>query len=229
MGCTTAKERIESRMLTLKMKRLGIKEEKQKYFDLYERLTGEKLQRKEVPNYIPPEEIQRLKGLYFIKFKDPNNEDNEESEENKKDDNSDYYIISENGNQIINDNENKNVEIIISEENKNTNIKNIIENNNIKIGDYEKIKNKKDNNDKEYNSGEEKNFISNELINNNIKNANKTDDSLLIKKININLMDDLIEKGKINQLIQDESTDHTRKNNQKKEEILINQDQSENI
>ena len=52
---------------------------------------------------------------------------------------------------------------------------------------------------------------------------------LLIKKININLMDDLIKKGKINQLIQDESTDHTRKNNQKKEEILINKDQSENI
>ena len=42
-------------------------------------------------------------------------------------------------------------------------------------------------------------------------------------------MDDLIEKGKINQLIQDESTDHTRKNNQKKEEILINQDQCKNI
>ena len=189
MGCTTAKERIESRMLTLKMKRLTIKEKKQKYFDLYERLTGEKLQRKEVPNYIPPEEIQRLKGLYFIKFKDPNNEDNEESEENKKDDNSDYYIISENGNQIINDNENKNVEIIISEEYKNTNIKNIIENNNIKIGDYEKIKNKKDNNDKEYNSGEKKNIISNELINNNAKNENKTDNSQLNIKNNIKLMD----------------------------------------
>ena len=159
MGCTTAKERIESRMLTLKMKRLGIKEEKQKYFDLYERLTGEKLQRKEVPNYIPPEEIQRLKGLYFIKFKDPNNEDNEESEENKKDDNSDYYIISENGNQIINDNENKNVEIIISEENK------------------------------EFNSGEKKNDISNELINNNAKNENKTDNSQLNIKNNIKLMD----------------------------------------
>ena len=115
MGCTTAKERIESRMLTLKLKRVTIKEKKQKYFDLYERLTGEKLQRNEAPNYIPPEEIQRLKGLYFIKFKDPNNED---FEENKKDDNSDYYIISENGNQLINDNENKNVVIIISEENK---------------------------------------------------------------------------------------------------------------
>ena len=47
MGYTTAKERIESRMLTLKMKRLAIKEEKQKYFDLYERLTGQKLQRNE--------------------------------------------------------------------------------------------------------------------------------------------------------------------------------------
>ena len=42
-------------------------------------------------------------------------------------------------------------------------------------------------------------------------------------------MDDLIEKDKIKQLIQDESTDDTRKNNQKNEEILINQDQSENI
>lgn len=189
MGCTTAKERIESRMLTLKMKRLGIKEEKQKYFDLYERLTGQKLERNEVPNYIPPEEIQRLKGLYFIKFKDPNNEDNEESEENKKDDNSDYYIISENGNQIINDNENKNVEIIISEENKNINRKNIKENKNIKIGDYEKKKYIKDDNDKEYNSGEKKNDISNELINNNAKNENKTDNSQLNIKNNIKLMD----------------------------------------
>lgn len=199
MGCTTAKERIESRMLTLKLKRVTIKEKKQKYFDLYERLTGEKLQRNEVPNYIPPEEIQRLKGLYFIKFKDPNNEDNEESEENKKDDINEYYIVSENDNQLINDNENKNVEIIISEENK------------------------------EFNSGEKKNVISNELINNNGKNENKTDNSQLNIKNNIKLMDDLIEKDKIKQLIQDESTDDTRKNNQKNEEILINQDQSENI
>ena len=199
MGCTTAKERIESRMLTLKLKRVTIKEKKQKYFDLYERLTGEKLQRNEVPNYIPPEEIQRLKGLYFIKFKDPNNEDNEESEENKKDDINEYYIVSENDNQLINDNENKKVEIIISEENK------------------------------EFNSGEKKNVISNELINNNGKNENKTDNSQLNIKNNIKLMDNLIEEDKINQLIQDESTDDTRKNNQKNEEILINQDQSENI
>jgi hypothetical protein len=199
MGCTTAKERIESRMLTLKLKRVTIKEKKQKYFDLYERLTGEKLQRNEVPNYIPPEEIQRLKGLYFIKFKDPNNEDNEESEENKKDDINEYYIVSENDNQLINDNENKNVEIIISEENK------------------------------EFNSGEKKNVISNELINNNGKNENKTDNSQLNIKNNIKLMDDLIEKDKIKQLIQDENTDDTRKNNQQNEEILINQDQSENI
>ena len=42
-------------------------------------------------------------------------------------------------------------------------------------------------------------------------------------------MDDLIEKDKIKQLIQDENTDDTRKNNQQNEEILINQDQSENI
>jgi hypothetical protein len=199
MGCTTAKERIESRMLTLKLKRVTIKEKKQKYFDLYERLTGEKLQRNEVPNYIPPEEIQRLKGLYFIKFKDPNNEDNEESEENKKDDINEYYIVSENDNQLINDNENKKVEIIISEENK------------------------------EFNSGEKKNVISNELINNNGKNENKTDNSQLNIKNNIKLMDDLIEKDKIKQLIQDENTDDTRKNNQQNEEILINQDQSENI
>ena len=199
MGCTTAKERIESRMLTLKLKRVTIKEKKQKYFDLYERLTGEKLQRNEVPNYIPPEEIQRLKGLYFIKFKDPNNEDNEESEENKKDDINEYYIVSENDNQLINDNENKNVEIIISEENK------------------------------EFNSGEKKNVISNELINNNGKNENKTDNSQLNIKNNIKLMDNWIEEDKINQLIQDESTDDNRKNNQKKEEILINKDQSENI
>ena len=42
-------------------------------------------------------------------------------------------------------------------------------------------------------------------------------------------MDNWIEEDKINQLIQDESTDDNRKNNQKKEEILINKDQSENI
>ena len=42
-------------------------------------------------------------------------------------------------------------------------------------------------------------------------------------------MDNWIEEDKINQLIQDENTDDTRKNNQQNEEILINQDQSENI
>jgi hypothetical protein len=42
-------------------------------------------------------------------------------------------------------------------------------------------------------------------------------------------MDNLNEEDKINQLIQDESTDENRKNNQKNEEILINKDQSENI
>ena len=74
-----------------------------------------------------------------------------------------------------------------------------------------------------------KNDISNELISNNAKNENKTDDSQLNIKNNIKLMDNWIEEDKINQLIQDESTDDNRKNNQKKEEILINKDQSENI
>ena len=76
MGCTTTKERIEKRMSTLKLQRVAIKEEK-KNFELYERLTGQNLQRNEVLNYILPEEIQRLKGIHFIKIKDPNNEDSE--------------------------------------------------------------------------------------------------------------------------------------------------------
>ena len=74
-----------------------------------------------------------------------------------------------------------------------------------------------------------KNDISNELINNNAKYENKTDNYQLNIKNNNKLMDNWIEEDKINQLIQDESTDDNRKNNQKKEEILINKDQSENI
>ena len=57
MGCSINKENIESEMLILQLKKAKIQEERKKMLQMYKDLTGEKLYRKKVPDYIKHEEL----------------------------------------------------------------------------------------------------------------------------------------------------------------------------
>ena len=55
MGCSSAREKIESKMLSLKLERVLIKQEKKKQIAQLEKMTGEKIKREKIPDYIDPE------------------------------------------------------------------------------------------------------------------------------------------------------------------------------
>jgi hypothetical protein len=52
MGCASSREKIESRMLILKLKRIEIKQEREERIKALEKLTGKEIKRKSVPDYI---------------------------------------------------------------------------------------------------------------------------------------------------------------------------------
>jgi len=85
MGCSSSREKIESRMLILKLKRIEIKQEREERIKALEKLTGKEIKRKSVPDYIE-------------KIKDGN--DDMDSEKNS-DSNT---IVNQNENIILNKN-----------------------------------------------------------------------------------------------------------------------------
>ena len=116
MGCTTARERIESKMLTLKLKRVCVLEQKKKYFKDFEKITGKKLYRKEVPDYIPLNEKKRLKYKDF-KIKNENLFNEEENDLENNENNPEYDNNNENNSEkdfefesLNNNNDNNNKE-----------------------------------------------------------------------------------------------------------------------
>ena len=52
MGCDSAKEKIESKMLYLKLERISVREERKKILDELEKITGLKWKRYEIPDYM---------------------------------------------------------------------------------------------------------------------------------------------------------------------------------
>ena len=52
MGCDSAKEKIESQMLYLKLERVSVREERKKILDELEKITGLKWKRYEIPDYM---------------------------------------------------------------------------------------------------------------------------------------------------------------------------------
>ena len=52
MGCTSATEDLESKMLMLKIKRIAIQKERDKKIKKLEKLTGEDVVREAIPDYL---------------------------------------------------------------------------------------------------------------------------------------------------------------------------------
>ncbi len=52
MGCSSSREKLESRMLMLKLKRIEIKQEREERIKALEKLLGKQIPRKSIPDYI---------------------------------------------------------------------------------------------------------------------------------------------------------------------------------
>lgn len=84
MGCTSTKEKLESKMLVLKLERVLIKQERKKMMKALEEIVGGTVKRISVPNYIDPEEIKRIRSQMVKDTKD--DENNSKNESSKKTD-----------------------------------------------------------------------------------------------------------------------------------------------
>ena len=67
MGCTGAKEKLEDRMMLMKLKRMEIQMEKEKELKKLSEIEGKPVQRGIVPDYIDPV-FAREKNLYDDDF-----------------------------------------------------------------------------------------------------------------------------------------------------------------
>jgi hypothetical protein len=52
MGCSTTREKIESKMLKLKLRRVEIKQERNKQIKELEKITGKHVNRQEIEDYV---------------------------------------------------------------------------------------------------------------------------------------------------------------------------------
>ena len=56
MGCATVKEKLESKIMMLKLERVDIRTEREERIKQFQELTGEKIERKPIPDYYIHEE-----------------------------------------------------------------------------------------------------------------------------------------------------------------------------
>jgi hypothetical protein len=61
MGCSIKKENIESEILILQLQKIKIKDERKKMLQKYKDLTGERLIRPKIPDYIDHEAMKEIK------------------------------------------------------------------------------------------------------------------------------------------------------------------------
>ena len=78
MGCTSQREKIESKMLVLKLQRVVIKQKKKK-------IIGGSLLHTPIPDYIDSGEIKRLRRMIFEK---------QTEGDNSKDENDEVYVTN---------------------------------------------------------------------------------------------------------------------------------------
>lgn len=97
MGCATVKEKIESQMMILKLKRVDIIQEREAKLKELERLTGETMKRKPIPDYLirdlPPNK----------KRKNNNDNQNDNNDDNKDEDKSNNKNEEEEDNEESNE------------------------------------------------------------------------------------------------------------------------------
>ena len=58
MGCATVKEKLESKIMLLKLQKVDILQEREEKLKEYQKITGETLHRKPVPDYVIKDESE---------------------------------------------------------------------------------------------------------------------------------------------------------------------------
>ena len=119
MGCTSSREKLESKMLILKLKSIEIKQEREERIKALEKITGKHIQRKSIPDYIEKSNDRNddmdsdrnsdantgdnqkeniiVNKKRFINFQKESNEENESDEnENQSFENSQWESENEN-------------------------------------------------------------------------------------------------------------------------------------
>ena len=76
MGCATVKEKLESKIMLLKLQKVDILQEREEKLKEYQKITGETLHRKPVPDYVIKDESEvnniKIKFIILPRFL-PNN------------------------------------------------------------------------------------------------------------------------------------------------------------
>lgn len=81
MGCGITKEKIESEILILQLTRSEIKQERLEIIEKYKEITGKKLLRPKIPDYIDHEAMKRKKSRNNRKLKKKQRTKESDSEE----------------------------------------------------------------------------------------------------------------------------------------------------
>ena len=85
MGCGITKEKIESEILILQLTRSEIKQERSEIIEKYQEITGKKLRRPKIPDYIDHEAMKRKKIRNNRKLKKKQRTKESDSEESSSD------------------------------------------------------------------------------------------------------------------------------------------------
>ena len=110
MGCATVKEKLESKIMMLKLERVDIRTEREERIKQLQELTGEKIERKPIPDYYIHEEdtnyeINKTKKYSRKSRRIKEESDNESEEESSEDIEVDDDEENEEENEDENDND----------------------------------------------------------------------------------------------------------------------------
>ena len=83
MGCAGAREKIEDKMMLMKLERMEVQMEKEKEPKKLEEIEGHKIKRGHVPDYIDPK-FAREKQIYDEDDDDDDEIENKNTDDNKK-------------------------------------------------------------------------------------------------------------------------------------------------
>ena len=121
MGCSTTREKLESRMLVLKLKKIEINQEREERIKDLQRITGKPVIRNEIPDYIDysndmNDELNSEKS-YENNNNERQNNFNKNSNSKNSDDIESYSYV--NGKDLVND---KRIKKMKNSKNYNSNI-----------------------------------------------------------------------------------------------------------
>ena len=119
MGCATVKEKLESKIMLLKLQKVDILQEREEKLKEYQKITGETLHRKPVPDYVIKDESEvnninikkkKKKPIQNKKRRKRSGNDSDEDSDNDDDDDeeeSDSEQVDSSNISSSNDNENR--------------------------------------------------------------------------------------------------------------------------